>query len=71
MPLCKKSSIKNFLSYTEDILPWSEKNSNSIRFLRKSLFYTNENLIISYRPHAKQQIICMKNINEITKKVRI
>ncbi len=63
--LCIKSSIKNFIfPFTDDILH-DEKIAIQLA-LRKSLFYTTENLI-SYRLHAKQQI-GMKNINEITKK---
>lgn len=66
--LCIKSTIKSFIfPFTDDILH-DEKIATQLA-LRKSLFYTTENLI-SYRLHDKQQV-GMKNINKIVKKNRI
>lgn len=66
--MCIKSSIKKFIFPFDDCILHDEKIAN-ILALRKSLFYSTENLI-SYRIHDKQQI-GMKNIHKITKKNKL
>lgn len=66
--LCIKKSVKNFIfPFTNDVLH-DEKIANVLA-LRKSLFYSTENLI-SYRIHDKQQV-GMKNILKIAGKNRL
>lgn len=66
--LCIKNSVKNFIfPFTDDVLH-DEKIANVLA-LRKSLFYSTENLI-SYRIHDKQQV-GMKNILKIATKNRL
>lgn len=62
--LCIKKEVKSF------IIPFSEENLHdewiaTLLALRKTLFYSTENLI-SYRIHGKQQV-GMKRLNEIDK----
>jgi glycosyltransferase involved in cell wall biosynthesis len=66
--LCIKSSVKSFiLPFTDDVLH-DEKIAIALA-IRKSLFYSTENLI-SYRLHDKQQV-GMKNIHKIVLKSRL
>ncbi|TDD98633.1 glycosyltransferase [Flavobacterium cellulosilyticum] len=67
--LCIKKSIKSFIfPFADDDILHDEKIAD-ILALRKSLYYSIENLI-SYRIHDKQQV-GMKNINRSVKKNRL
>ncbi|WP_281337302.1 glycosyltransferase family 2 protein [Flavobacterium eburneipallidum] len=66
--MCIKSSIKEFIFPFDGCILHDERIAN-ILALRKSLFYSTENLI-SYRIHDKQQI-GMKNIDRIIQKNRL
>jgi len=64
--LCIKKKIKSF------IIPFSEENLHdewiaTLLALRKTLFYSKENLI-SYRIHNNQQV-GMKNLDKIEKQL--
>lgn len=66
--LCIKKSVKDFIfPFTNDVL--HDEKIAVILSLRRSLFYSTENLI-SYRIHDKQQV-GMKNIHKLASKRRL